>query len=541
MMEQAGALRQAEITLHFLDQIDAAGWVGCHEQRAAMRKWAEQALAAQPANTVPGAVVSTWGASETLTVLPTCTTCGHKESLHRSERGGYCIHAECRCKSFAAQPANTVPGAGDGPYGDGSIGRARDAAQPRDPVDPAPGTQVREAPSSPLKCCCSPIHSPKCPLCDSRSNSTSTTPGKLAQRFHELYEYLAPSFGYETRKASAKPWAEVPENNRKLMTTVCEHILKELELPADTASAALDQAQQLIKDAGLCSCGECWTELAKKIAILLERAAPGTRESAALPINAVMVEQLLHESKYIYKDDSPAAYEWLAKQLNRNVISAQSCEAANQRPLEPGNVEAERRSPDLLASGEPAHASAVERISGQLGALGTREREASAALREAAQGVIDWEQEYRTLNHLGKNPPHAFALLAVALASPCESHPDLDVLMKATLAMRNGFREIIQRCKKWKKQYAGTRGLSGAEIHFEAIIGLCERSLNDVPAPGPREQELHDLLQNVIDSAVTDADTCAICLQDLKKHASGCSVDLAVAALAGGAKPVGEQ
>lgn len=47
----------------------------------------------------------------------------------------------------------------------------------------------------------------------------------LAKRFHEAYERLAPAFGYETREASAKPWAEVPENNRQLMVAVCEVIL----------------------------------------------------------------------------------------------------------------------------------------------------------------------------------------------------------------------------------------------------------------------------------------------------------------------------
>ncbi len=46
----------------------------------------------------------------------------------------------------------------------------------------------------------------------------------LAQRFHETYERLAPSFGYETREASAKPWAEVPERNRALMIAVCSEI-----------------------------------------------------------------------------------------------------------------------------------------------------------------------------------------------------------------------------------------------------------------------------------------------------------------------------
>lgn len=49
-------------------------------------------------------------------------------------------------------------------------------------------------------------------------------PEDMAQSFHEIYEHLSPSFGYETRQESAKPWAEVPENNRQLMIAVCAEI-----------------------------------------------------------------------------------------------------------------------------------------------------------------------------------------------------------------------------------------------------------------------------------------------------------------------------
>lgn len=55
------------------------------------------------------------------------------------------------------------------------------------------------------------------------------TPEQLAQKFHEAYERLAPSHGYETRKESAKPWAEVPPNNKSLMTAVCAEMLAELK------------------------------------------------------------------------------------------------------------------------------------------------------------------------------------------------------------------------------------------------------------------------------------------------------------------------
>jgi hypothetical protein len=51
------------------------------------------------------------------------------------------------------------------------------------------------------------------------------TAEQLAQFFHESYERLAPQFGYKTRKESAKPWADVPEQNRKLMTAVCAEVL----------------------------------------------------------------------------------------------------------------------------------------------------------------------------------------------------------------------------------------------------------------------------------------------------------------------------
>ena len=47
----------------------------------------------------------------------------------------------------------------------------------------------------------------------------------VARRFHEAYERLAPDFGYRTREASAKPWDEVPEQNRNLMIAVVRSLL----------------------------------------------------------------------------------------------------------------------------------------------------------------------------------------------------------------------------------------------------------------------------------------------------------------------------
>lgn len=50
-------------------------------------------------------------------------------------------------------------------------------------------------------------------------------PEQLAQFFHETYERLAPSFGYQTREESAVSWSHVPENNKQLMIAVAAQVL----------------------------------------------------------------------------------------------------------------------------------------------------------------------------------------------------------------------------------------------------------------------------------------------------------------------------
>ena len=62
---------------------------------------------------------------------------------------------------------------------------------------------------------------------------------KLAKQFHEAYERLAPSFGYKTRKASAVPWEDVPENNRLLMQAVIK----------ETVLARIEELEVLVEDA----------------------------------------------------------------------------------------------------------------------------------------------------------------------------------------------------------------------------------------------------------------------------------------------------
>lgn len=70
-------------------------------------------------------------------------------------------------------------------------------------------------------------------------------PETLAKAFHEAYERLAPQFGYETRKDSAVPWADVPERNRKLMIAVCAEL---------RVALAATQEPQGIEPLGPCIC-----------------------------------------------------------------------------------------------------------------------------------------------------------------------------------------------------------------------------------------------------------------------------------------------
>ena len=49
----------------------------------------------------------------------------------------------------------------------------------------------------------------------------------IAKAFHEAYESLAPDYGYKTREASAVPWEDVPEQNRRLMLATVERLLQD--------------------------------------------------------------------------------------------------------------------------------------------------------------------------------------------------------------------------------------------------------------------------------------------------------------------------
>lgn len=69
----------------------------------------------------------------------------------------------------------------------------------------------------------------------------------IASLFHEHYERLAPSFGYETRRDSSVPWDDVPEPNRQLMGSTVAAVLADPRSPV-VARAERDRAMSEIQD-----------------------------------------------------------------------------------------------------------------------------------------------------------------------------------------------------------------------------------------------------------------------------------------------------
>jgi hypothetical protein len=59
---------------------------------------------------------------------------------------------------------------------------------------------------------------------------------QLARLFHETYERLAPTFGYQTRKESAVPWEQVPAHNKALMVAVADEVEHHI-IPPDVRAA----------------------------------------------------------------------------------------------------------------------------------------------------------------------------------------------------------------------------------------------------------------------------------------------------------------
>lgn len=97
-----------------------------------------------------------------------------------------------------------------------------------------------------------PAPAPDAEQAVARVRELAAAPEVLARFFHEAYERLAPIYGYETRRESAVPWEDVPEQNRLLMTAVCAEVGQLFRLalrgPAPDAEQAVARVLALAED-----------------------------------------------------------------------------------------------------------------------------------------------------------------------------------------------------------------------------------------------------------------------------------------------------
>lgn len=63
-----------------------------------------------------------------------------------------------------------------------------------------------------------------CGLCFQHGRITRDA-ARIAEAFHQVYERIAPTVGYQTRPESARPWQELPERNRYLMASTVQELL----------------------------------------------------------------------------------------------------------------------------------------------------------------------------------------------------------------------------------------------------------------------------------------------------------------------------
>lgn len=92
------------------------------------------------------------------------------------------------------------------------------------------------------------------------------TPEQLAEKFHETYEALAPSFRYGTHQPLTKSWAELPETERKLLVSICEAIIDDVR-PSMTVEEYFARAHAF-DDPALASDRNSWQ---RRLGVLITR------------------------------------------------------------------------------------------------------------------------------------------------------------------------------------------------------------------------------------------------------------------------------
>lgn len=64
---------------------------------------------------------------------------------------------------------------------------------------------------------------------------------EIAEAFHRAYERAAPALGYTTREASCKPWAEVPDENKRVMRATVESLLADGIIARGTSASSREE------------------------------------------------------------------------------------------------------------------------------------------------------------------------------------------------------------------------------------------------------------------------------------------------------------
>lgn len=147
-----------------------------------------------------------------------CAKCQHPRGRHLDgpDRTCPCTAFACPCTAFVTTPAGQ-PREGDEPVSDAQLHAACEVAHRW-----VEGMEYSPSPSD-VQSLVEAVLAAALPIeeeTDGVGLGCEQAREALARAFHEAYEELAPSFGYETRKASAKPWEQVPVENRHLMVAV---------------------------------------------------------------------------------------------------------------------------------------------------------------------------------------------------------------------------------------------------------------------------------------------------------------------------------
>ena len=66
---------------------------------------------------------------------------------------------------------------------------------------------------------------------------------KVAKLFHEIYERLAPAFGWRTKKGCNVAFELLPQRNRALMIATCQKVLKAIQVSGAAAKRPVQHGQ----------------------------------------------------------------------------------------------------------------------------------------------------------------------------------------------------------------------------------------------------------------------------------------------------------